>query len=87
MFKNLKIIQKNKISKNKIQHFVCPLFHLIQMNLQIILTPLQNLNLFQLTLLNWKAIYIHFWDHLANFCSQKSNFLSFLIVNDISLNL
>jgi hypothetical protein len=55
-----KFYTKNENSKNKIQHFVYPLFHLVQMNLQIILTPLQNLNLFQLTLLNWKAVYIHF---------------------------
>jgi hypothetical protein len=59
------MLKNNKIAKTKLKflkkkkHFICPLFHLIQMNLQILLTPLQNLNLFELTLLNWKAIYIH----------------------------
>jgi hypothetical protein len=41
-------------------------------------------NFLELTLLNWKVVYIHLKDHLANFCSQKSNFLSFLIINNIS---
>jgi len=45
MFKNNKIAQNMKILK-KIQHIICPLFHLIQMNLQILLTPFQNLFIF-----------------------------------------
>ncbi|CAM6039499.1 unnamed protein product [Sphagnum compactum] len=49
----------------KIQHFTCPLFHLIQMNLQILLTLLQNLNLFELILLNWKE----------NMCLLGSSFI------------
>jgi hypothetical protein len=59
MFKNNKIAQKMKILK-RIQHFICPLFHLIQMNLQILPTLFQNLNLFEVTLLNWKVIYVNF---------------------------
>jgi len=49
---------KMKILK-KFQHFICPLFHIVQMNFQIILTTLQNINMFELTLLNLKVVYIH----------------------------
>jgi hypothetical protein len=52
MFKNDKFAQKNDNSKNKNHHFICPLFQIIQMNFQILLTPLQHLNLFELVILN-----------------------------------
>jgi hypothetical protein len=45
--------------KKKIQHFICPLFHFVQMNFQFFLTPLQNINLFELIILNWRVVYNH----------------------------
>jgi hypothetical protein len=59
MLKNDKIAQKNDNSRKIIHHFICPLFHIIQMNFQILLSPLQHINMFELIILNWKAIYIH----------------------------
>jgi hypothetical protein len=61
-FKYLLFISKNKKLHNFFfldffQHFICPLFHLAQMNLQILLNPFQNLNMLKLIPLNWKVVY------------------------------
>jgi len=62
--------------------FIFSELHHLQSCLQNFQTLLPNLNLCQLTLVNYKKIYNRFWNHWINFSSQISKFLSDLITNE-----